>query len=192
MVETSQDSSPEDRSPVEAIADRVRALRSSRGWSMRELARRAGVSQPFVSKLEGGQILPSVPTLYTLAQAFDTTPSALLPSLQTSDGEHLRVPLAEEATSNPVEIVAGGDGAGLQIYEFTVGPEEGHNGFFEHGGEEVLYVVSGTVYALTRESTGQQVDTGGSLRIDPKRPHSWRAGSEGAHFLLITSDHPTD
>ena len=49
----------------------VRALRTSRGLSMRALAAEAGVSQPFLSKLENGRLLPSLSTLYALAAAFD-------------------------------------------------------------------------------------------------------------------------
>lgn len=158
---------------------------------MRELARRAQVSQPFVSKLEGGQILPSVPTLYTLAEVFGTTPSALLPSLQEPEGEHLLIPLADGEGARPVEIVAGGDGAGLQIYEFKLSAGEGDNGFFEHGGEEVVYVVEGEVFAMNQNREERLLEAGDSLRIEPTLPHCWRAGQGGAHFLLITSHLPS-
>lgn len=178
--------------PVDAIGPRVRQLRMANGWSMRELARRAEVSQPFVSKLEGGQLLPSIPTLYTLAEVFRTTPSALLPSLSEPDEDELRIPLIEGEDSHDVRIIAGGDGASLQIYEFRLKPGEGDNGFFEHTGEEVVYVIEGSVYALDADGGERLIETNRSLRIDPQKPHSWRAAEGGARFLLITSDHPVE
>ena len=56
------------------IGARVRWEREKRGWTVRELARRAEVSAGAVSKLEGGtRLSPSIELGKRLAQAFGVT-----------------------------------------------------------------------------------------------------------------------
>jgi len=40
---------------AETIGSRLRALRRAKGWTQRELARRAGVGQPMIADLESGK-----------------------------------------------------------------------------------------------------------------------------------------
>jgi transcriptional regulator with XRE-family HTH domain len=56
------------------IGARVRREREKRGWTVRELARRAAVSPGAVSKLEGGtRLSPSIELGKRLAKAFGVT-----------------------------------------------------------------------------------------------------------------------
>ena len=56
------------------IGHRVRRERAKRGWSVRELARRAAVSPGAVSKLEGGsRVSPSLELGKRLAKALGVT-----------------------------------------------------------------------------------------------------------------------
>ncbi len=56
------------------IGNRVRREREKRGWSIRELARRAAVSPGAVSKLEGGsRVSPSLELGKRLAKALGVT-----------------------------------------------------------------------------------------------------------------------
>lgn len=47
----------------------VAALRLRKGWSQAELARRAETSQPYIARLERGQVDPQVSTVRKLAHA---------------------------------------------------------------------------------------------------------------------------
>jgi XRE family aerobic/anaerobic benzoate catabolism transcriptional regulator len=60
------------------LGRRVRAQRSERGLSLKELARRAKLSQRFLSAVEAGAGNISVRKLAGLARALGTTPAALL------------------------------------------------------------------------------------------------------------------
>src|ERR1700749_3326711 len=57
----------------------VKLARITAGLTMTELAKGAGVTQPFISQVESGKITPSISTLYRLAQVLGIAPSALLP-----------------------------------------------------------------------------------------------------------------
>lgn len=51
------------------IGDRVRAHRTALNLSQADLAIAAGVSRSTVLRIEGGQLIPTVPTLAALADA---------------------------------------------------------------------------------------------------------------------------
>ena len=61
-----------------ALGRRARAHRLSRGWTIREVAERSGVSPRFLVQLEQGQGNISVRRLNDVAQALETTPAFLL------------------------------------------------------------------------------------------------------------------
>jgi XRE family transcriptional regulator, aerobic/anaerobic benzoate catabolism transcriptional regulator len=63
---------------LEALGRRTRALRLERGWTLREVAERSGLSQRFLVQLESGEGNISVRRLGDVARALQTTPAALL------------------------------------------------------------------------------------------------------------------
>ncbi len=159
---------------------------------MRELARRAGVSQPFVSKLESAQLVPSLATLYALADALDVGPSTLLPPTggsSTAGRESLHLTLADGTGVEHVELLAGGAGKVLQAYEFRLDDGEGDESWFQHSGEEFVYVVAGGLLSQRDGLDEIELAAGASFSIDPTVPHRWRALSGGATFLLVCSEH---
>src|SRR5688572_26758984 len=60
------------------LGRRARALRAGRGLTLKELARRSGLSPRFLVQVESGQGNISVRKLAALARALGTTPAALL------------------------------------------------------------------------------------------------------------------
>ncbi|MFT3853731.1 MAG: XRE family transcriptional regulator [Ilumatobacteraceae bacterium] len=62
------------------IAAAVRAHRQAAGLSMRALAAKAGMSQPFLSNLENSRAMPSIATLYKIAAALGVSPRDFLPA----------------------------------------------------------------------------------------------------------------
>ncbi|MER7793569.1 helix-turn-helix transcriptional regulator [Streptomyces sp. NPDC097640] len=54
------------------LADGVRARRRALGISQSELARRAGMTQPGISRIELGGTTPTLPLLSRLAQAMES------------------------------------------------------------------------------------------------------------------------
>ena len=61
------------------LGERIRKLRSDRGWSQRELARRASIaSKSVISYYELGERFPTYETLLRLADTFGVTTDYLL------------------------------------------------------------------------------------------------------------------
>ena len=60
------------------LAQRLRLERDSRGWSLADLAERAGVSKATISKIERAEVSPTAVVLVRLASAFDLTLAGLM------------------------------------------------------------------------------------------------------------------
>ena len=68
------------------LAERVRALRGRHGYTLHELAGRAGLSLRFLIQVEAGEANISVRKLAGLAHALGTTPAALLTEPEPARG----------------------------------------------------------------------------------------------------------
>jgi HTH-type transcriptional regulator / antitoxin HipB len=55
------------------LAEAIRARREELGWSQRQLAERAGMTQPGVARFEAGGTTPTLPLLERLATALGLT-----------------------------------------------------------------------------------------------------------------------
>lgn len=58
---------------MDNLGSRLKNVRLKAGWTLRELARQAGVSPSFVSQIENGKSQPSVATLYAFAQLLNVS-----------------------------------------------------------------------------------------------------------------------
>ena len=63
---------------LETVSSKVRDLRRAKGWSRRELAERAALSERFLAQVEAGEGNPSVLSLERIAATLGTSAAALL------------------------------------------------------------------------------------------------------------------
>src|SRR3954453_4630898 len=60
-----------DKAAEPSLGDRLRALRESEGWSLREVATKAGVNHGYLSQLERGDVSqPGPAMLHKLAEGY--------------------------------------------------------------------------------------------------------------------------
>lgn len=76
------------------LATRIKLERDARGWSLADLAERAGVAKGTISKIEREEVSPTAVILVRVAAAFDLTLAGLL--LRAEGGEQSRVSRAAE------------------------------------------------------------------------------------------------
>ncbi|MEX1129565.1 MAG: shikimate kinase [Vicinamibacterales bacterium] len=69
---------------LSALGRRARTQRLSRGWTLREIAERSGVSPRYLVQLEAGEGNISIRRLADVAKALETTPAALLSAADSS------------------------------------------------------------------------------------------------------------
>ncbi|MGK9174950.1 XRE family transcriptional regulator [Yokenella regensburgei] len=72
------------------ISARIRVERESRGWSLSDLALRAGVSRAMIHKIERGESSPTATLLARLSGAFGISMSTLIARAEMPEGKLLR------------------------------------------------------------------------------------------------------
>jgi transcriptional regulator with XRE-family HTH domain len=133
----------------QAIGGRVRQGRSSRGWTLDQLAERSGVSRRMLVSIEQGSANPSIATLLRLSDALGIE----LPTLVNMDrSPGLRVTRADTApvlwrgkAGGQAVLVAGTEPPGVtELWNWTLGPGEGYSSQAHAAGtRELLFVLDG-------------------------------------------------
>jgi ribosome-binding protein aMBF1 (putative translation factor) len=65
-----------------ALASHLAALRTDRGWSLQDLAKRTGISRSTLSRSERGEVSPTAAVLTRLATAYERPLSGLLAEVE--------------------------------------------------------------------------------------------------------------
>lgn len=171
---------PEIERTVSALGSKVAQARAERGWSLAELAARAGVSPGTVHKIEKSGMTPTVASLMKIAAALGKTVSHFVdeePQRRSTvvirAGE--RTPLYTSKAGLRLENISGryghfrlaGAAATVQPLASS-GPEP-----MRHPGEELVHLLDGE---LRFTVDGEQVDLapGDAIHFRTDRPHSWQ------------------
>jgi transcriptional regulator with XRE-family HTH domain len=93
------------RDAINALGERLRALRQMRGLGIRELARRVGVTASLLSQMERGTVNPSVFTLFRLAESLETTTDYFFGNRSTN--EPVSSPLVRRHERARIDLAGG-------------------------------------------------------------------------------------
>ena len=173
----------------------IRNARLQMQMSMRSLATRCGVSQPFLSEVERGMSMPSIATLYRIADALGIGPSKLLPASGPDDvhivraDEGRRVPSSERENSAIGRLIHADDEQGLEVYEYITDRTEDLDVWFEHPGTKVLYVVSGRMAVEFDRRPTVQLGAGDCLVHPGDVAHRWVVEGDDVLRLLLVITH---
>ena len=170
-----------DLIPEEQIGQRIRKLRLDRGLTVTVLARQAGISQGYLSKIENSKKAPPVSTMVNLARALGvgitdilspTAPKASIAITRKSDWPAITrqglefgysfVPLALQLTHRHMEPY---------ILHATGSGEETES--FRHPGEEMMLVLKGSLLLKYGEAE-YILEEGDFVYFDSGVPHSAR------------------
>ena len=133
----------------QAIGGRVRQGRTSRGWTLDQLAERSGVSRRMLVSIEQGSANPSIATLLRISDALGIGLPALV-NMDRSPG--LRVTRAGAAPvlwrgklGGQAVLVAGTEPPEVtELWDWTLGPGERHSSEAHTAGtRELLLVLDG-------------------------------------------------
>ncbi len=175
----------------------LRRLRTRRELTLREAARRSGLSISFISALERGLSGASVATLQRLTAAYETTLHELfIDDRPASVAE--RVVRAEGR--DVLELAGGGvrieqlarDTRQLEPQLFVLSAGATSDGAYAHEGEEFLYLLSGAVTVWVGDSECHRLEhAGDALSFPSTMPHRWRNDAAGESRLLWINTPPT-
>jgi transcriptional regulator with XRE-family HTH domain len=199
-----------ERAPdASKVGTRLRAERERLGISLRELARRVGVSPSLVSQIELDRVNPSVSTLYALVSELGLTMSEVFGDSPSEERVVRRLRgdddgLAERSETRRVINLASGvrwerltphsdrDVEFLYVV-YPVGaascPEDA---LMTHGGREYGYVSSGTL-GVRVGFEEYELGPGGSIAFDSSSPHRlWAVGDEPVHAIWVVIGRKAD
>jgi transcriptional regulator with XRE-family HTH domain len=191
------------------VGSRLREERKRRGVSLRELARRVGVSPSLVSQIELDRVNPSVSTLYalvtelglTMSEVFEdetqTGPQAV-PERGERDGivataEHRSVlNLASGVRWERLTPHSDPDVEFLYVV-YPVGAEScSEDALVTHGGREYGYVSSGTL-GVRVGFDEYELGPGASIAFDSSSPHRlWAIGDEPVQAIWVVIGRAAD
>jgi transcriptional regulator with XRE-family HTH domain/KaiC/GvpD/RAD55 family RecA-like ATPase len=180
------------------LGTRLRDLRTKRGLPQKELADLVGVTSSTISQIESNLIYPSLPALLKLAEVLavdvsslfrDTARPAAGPVFPTGEaaGVKLPGPAGEEIEAKlliPLDLEAKGEPYLLEI----PAKKSLSSHFFVHKGEELGYLLKGTLQFKMKNST-YTVKSGEVIYLTRDVPAHWRNPGPGPAKLLWIKMH---
>lgn len=186
--------------PVE-LGLRLRRHRIAAGLTLEQLAARAGFGKGYLSRIENGKKTPPIATLSRLAAVLGIEPASLLsvPGKRGSGWQGVSVVRHDEkrptvlgGTAFGYDYFALSNATGshtLQPFLFSFPPEVDKFVFFQHEGEELLYVLSGKIeWQVGMEK--YLLEPGDTIHFDSRMPHRGHSIAGPATALVIMQSPP--
>jgi transcriptional regulator with XRE-family HTH domain len=168
---------------VEQIGPRLRAARRARGWTLDDLAARAGMSASTLSRLESGKRQASLELLVPLVRQLGIRLDDLVPDDRADP--RVRRPVQRRAGMTVAPLTL--ERAPVQAFKVTysasaVPPAEPG----VHDGYEWLYVLSGRV-RIVLDGVEHLLEPGEAAEFDTRVPHSISGDGVAAEIVSIFS-----
>jgi len=189
---------PKENNLEQAIGHEVRILRKALGLTVSDIAGATGLSVGMLSKIENGNISPSLTTLQTLAKALGVPLTTLFQRFEERRGAVFvkageGVELERRGTRAGHQynllghIATSASGVQVEPYLITLSTESDVFPTFQHEGLEFLYMLEGEVVYRHGDQLFP-MQPGDSLFFDADAPHGPEALVDlPARYLSIIS-----
>lgn len=176
------------------IGPRIRALRASKKLGLVQLGEHTGLSPAMLSKIERGQLFPTLPTLLRIAMVFGVGLDHFFdrsgPRIAvTRRGERVRLPIPGGAApasylfeSLDYPLAERRMEAFLAVFPQDGPASEPHR----HGAEEFVYVVEGALRVTVAEEAITLAE-GDAMSFDSSVPHNYRREGAGTCQALVVT-----
>jgi len=181
-----------------AICPKVRAIRLKKKLGLVELGRHTGLSPAMLSKIERGQLFPTLPTLLRIAMVF----SVGLDHFFTADRERPVIGIARHRERMRFPEKPGARDAAYEFESldfpavqrllnsyfaefFDVAPN--HLRRHQHPGAEFIYVLSGSL-TIHIADEAHELDARDSIYFDSSVPHAYqKSGGKTCSAVIVTT-----
>ena len=187
---------PEEVPAHVQLGARLRQRRLDAGLTLADLAQRAGFGKAYLSRIENGKKVPPIGTLSRLADVLGIEAASLLVDSAPQAPAWRGVSVVKRSDKRPT--VMGGSafgydyfaltdstqGRALQPFLFHFPDQVDKFVFFEHEGEEMIYVLSGRV----EWQVGVDkfiLEPGDTVHFDSRIPHRGHSLSGPATALVV-------
>ena len=186
----------QDQSMTQALGEKVRTARETKGLSLAQLSSRSGIPSATLSRIENNKMSPTFALLARVMDGLEIDWGDLLGSHQLAAGAKL------------VSFAKPGAGRSTKVRHFTARVLHSHDsarslpllahidpaeldevgGLVGHRGEEFCYVLSGMLILHMEGRPPRTMRAGASALFDSSIPHAYLAeGAEGADILIVVA-----
>jgi transcriptional regulator with XRE-family HTH domain len=177
------------------VGNRLRALRERKGWSLRQLSEKCGLSINAISRIERGENSPTITSLSRLAEALSIPITDFFSGKPKKSIEFIKKGTGIRNEDDGITVEQLGKGlAGHQLEPFLlqINPQSEHfPETIKHPGKEFVLCLSGEVEFLVDDQIFQ-LEAGDSLLFEGMRSHHYRNVSTQAAELLLVFQAATD
>lgn len=179
------------------IGSKLTTLRTSLGLSVDELAERCDCDSSLITKLEGGEVAPSLAPLIKITRALGVRLGTLLDDdtqvgpvvTRAAEAEAVtRVRSLETASDAGVldffSLASGKTSRHMEPFVIAVNPSaDEHHSLSSHEGEEFIHVLDGSIEIAYGKDL-HVLEPGDSIYYDSIVPHQVRAHGDAAAKIL--------
>jgi transcriptional regulator with XRE-family HTH domain len=180
VLNTASNAPVEDKRDLEkALGHQIRALRRERELSVADLGAAAGISPGMISKMENGQISPSLASINSVANALNVPITALFSAFEerrdcsyVKKGQGVVIERRGTKVGHIYELLGAGLRGELIVEPYLITLEDAAEPYtgFRHGGIEFIYMLAGEV--LYRHADQEyHLTPGDSLMFDAEALH---------------------
>jgi transcriptional regulator with XRE-family HTH domain len=174
-----------------SLGQALRERRKSRGLTLQKLADECGLSQPFLSQLENGKAMPSLLALHEVAAALGTSAQELLQPSNSAEVSLVRgdsTRCYELGDGTTACFLVDGSGHQLETNLITAKPGSESGCQLAHDGEEMIYVLEGSISVKLRDHEPVELNAGDAYTYPAGTPHEWQnVGKATARFLFVNT-----
>lgn len=160
---------------MEEVCKEIKRLRKSKGYTLKDLSERTGLSVSFLSQLERGTSSLAITSLKKIADSFGVpirqfflTENSVNYVLKKEEQKTFRI---EGSPVVYMRLNGEFDGRGLEPVLVKLEPRVRQE-FESHLGEEFYYVIKGSVL-IQLDGTDYVVRKGDTIHFPSQVPHSW-------------------
>ena len=182
-----------------AIGSQVRHLRRELGITATELAQEAGLSTSALSKIENGQIAPSLSTLQALARALNVPISALFNQFEerrdcsyVAAGQGMKIERRGTRAGHEYQLLGHALSGQVAVEPYLIRLAGGSKPYtaFRHAGQEFIYMLTGRV-RYRHGDRSFTLNPGDSLFFDSASSHGPEDVPGPCSYLSIIIAPPT-
>lgn len=178
-------------SMVAGVGNRIRGWRRQQGLTLDALAETTGISKSYLSKLEAGKKAPSIATVMKLSEALAVSVGAIFGEQnQETDihvvrsHQHGGLRYGTEVGATYIPLSQNTAFQNLESFLYFPPDQYADDNRGEHSGEEMIYVIDGTVEVQFNDRT-VELSQGDYLQFHGYNSHQIRKISSEARLLII-------
>jgi transcriptional regulator with XRE-family HTH domain len=178
------------REQLRAVGHRLRQLRETRSWSLKDLASKSGVSVAAIQKIETGTANTSLMTVFALSEALgepmDSLVRASMIEARTTKVVHVAIP---RKPINGFDLTGRLSDARVKGRLVVLGPKE--NRIFTGGPDTspmFVYVMEGKFRITFADGQDETLGTGDAMHLSLPEHMTWSNAFSKSAQMLCTTD----